>query len=76
MAAWASMAQNLAHEIKTPLSTVLLSAQRLQLECGENPDGDGKYAYIDRILEQVNAAENDGWLFKAVKYPETSTQED
>ncbi|MBN2416591.1 hypothetical protein JXO52_12155 [bacterium] len=52
--AWASMAQRLAHEIKTPLATVMLSAQRLGAEY-EKSDQDLAVLrkYIDRILEQV-----------------------
>jgi len=52
--AWASMAQKLAHEIKTPLSTVMLSAQRLQMENGEIPDKKkGSNIYSERIIGQV-----------------------
>ena len=52
--AWASMAQKLAHEIKTPLSTVMLSTQHLQMECEENADIHTKLnKYIQRIYTQV-----------------------
>ncbi|MBN1603321.1 MAG: hypothetical protein JW915_17060 [Chitinispirillaceae bacterium] len=52
--AWASMAQKLAHEIKTPLSTVMLSTQHLQMECEENVDTHSRLnKYIQRIYTQV-----------------------
>ena len=52
--AWAVMAQRLAHEVKTPLSTVMLSAQRLQMECENWADKtDMVDKYIQRILGQV-----------------------
>lgn len=44
--AWASMAQKLAHEIKTPLSTVLLSAQQIEAKSSTKK-------YVRHILEQV-----------------------
>jgi len=44
--AWASMAQKLAHEIKTPLSTVLLSAQQIESKIPSNK-------YTNNIKEQV-----------------------
>jgi PAS domain S-box-containing protein len=52
--AWASMAQKLAHEIKTPLSTVMLSAQHLQMECERGVEGwkEGP-KYVERIVRQV-----------------------
>lgn len=52
--AWASMAQRLAHEIKTPLATVMLSAQRLETECGKSDEDRAlQRKYIERILAQV-----------------------
>ena len=50
--AWAKMAQKLAHEIKTPLSTVMLSAQRLKELC-EN-EKDKTDVYLTNITEEVN----------------------
>jgi len=53
--AWASLAQKLAHEIKTPLSTVMLTAQRLQMEYEEEPGKAQKSArYLNNIVEQVH----------------------
>ena len=53
--AWASMAQKLGHEIKTPLSTVMLSAQRLEMKCQQRPDDYQMYSkYLDNIISQVN----------------------
>lgn len=49
--AWASMAQKLAHEIKTPLSTVRLSAQRLQALGGSRDQRQAKY--LNHIITQV-----------------------
>ncbi len=53
--AWASMAQKLAHEIKTPLSTVMLSTQHLQMECEADKGIKTKLnKYIQRIYTQVS----------------------
>ncbi len=53
--AWGSMAQKLAHEIKTPLSTVMLSAQRLQMEYEGKPKQAKKVEkYINNIISQVD----------------------
>jgi len=52
--AWATMAQRLAHEIKTPLATVMITAQNLEMEYEDKPREmkiGGKY--IERILKQV-----------------------
>lgn len=52
--AWASMAQRLAHEIKTPLSTLMLTTQRLQMEMdGQKDDFKETDRYTKRILNQV-----------------------
>jgi PAS domain S-box-containing protein len=54
-AVWASIAQRLAHEIKTPLSSVMLSAQRIKMECENNPDELRRYEkYIGHITGQVD----------------------
>ena len=52
--AWASMAQRLAHEIKTPLSSVMLAAQQLQMKLKPDlrPD-DRRNKYIEHIINQV-----------------------
>ena len=53
--AWAGMAQKLAHEIKTPLSTLMLSAQRLQIERGKAPDVNNQSEkYLQYIIAQVD----------------------
>ncbi len=53
--AWASMARKMAHDIKTPLSTVLLNAQRLQMEYNKDrvEKADVYNKYIDDIIEDV-----------------------
>ena len=57
--AWAGMAQKLAHEIKTPLSTLMLSAQRLQMEHEKDSDtGVQSEKYLRYIIEQVNRLRN------------------
>ena len=57
--AWASLAQKLAHEIKTPLSTVMLTAQRLQMEHEQEPAKAGKSTkYLNNIIDQVNRLRN------------------
>jgi len=52
--AWATMARRLAHEIKTPLATVMLTAQRLQMECdaGESRKIETR-RFTRRIVGQV-----------------------
>jgi signal transduction histidine kinase len=51
--AWAYMAQRLAHEIKTPLTTVLLSAQHLQMESVKKSLEDHKInKYVNRIINE------------------------
>jgi two-component system nitrogen regulation sensor histidine kinase NtrY len=53
--AWASMAQRLAHEIKTPLSTVMLSAQHLGIEFENSPDILLRISkYLSHITKQVD----------------------
>ena len=53
--AWGSMAQRLAHEIKTPLSTVMLTAQHLQMECNKYPKTrEDTEKLIYSIIEQVD----------------------
>ncbi|MBN2201103.1 GHKL domain-containing protein [bacterium] len=53
-AVWAGIAQRLAHEIKTPLSSVMLSTQRIQMECEKHPDESRRYdKYLGHILGQV-----------------------
>jgi len=53
--AWATMAQKLAHEIKTPLSTVMLSAQRLQMEYEQKPQEMKRVGkYLNNITGQVD----------------------
>ena len=48
--AWAGMAQRLAHEIKTPLSSVMLAAQRLQI----NDSNQDTTKYVTHIIGQVD----------------------
>lgn len=54
MQAWAAMAKRVAHEIKSPLSTVLLSAQRLQMAY---QDSDARFQdkekYFNLIIEEI-----------------------
>ena len=49
--AWAQLAQRLAHQIKTPLSSVLLAVQRLQMEYQR--DGSAKAGVYDRYIDYV-----------------------
>ena len=51
--AWASLAQRLAHQIKTPLSSVLLATQRLQMEYRQ--DGIAKSGVYDRYIDYTAA---------------------
>lgn len=53
--AWAGMAQRLAHELKSPLSTVRLSAQQIQANIAETPATAAKSEkYLRNILQQVD----------------------
>ena len=57
--AWAGMAQKLAHEIKTPLSTLMLSAQRLQMEQENGSEIDSHpEKYLRYIIDQVHRLRN------------------
>ena len=54
--AWATMAQRLTHEIKNPLTTILLTLQRLQMEYWQKdkkraPDYD---KLVESIIERIN----------------------
>jgi signal transduction histidine kinase len=52
--AWATMAQRMAHEIKTPLSTIMLTMQRMQMECEKDPDHHARtQRFINRVQDQV-----------------------
>ncbi|MBC8182595.1 hypothetical protein H8E88_15965 [candidate division KSB1 bacterium] len=60
---WASMAQRVAHKIKTPLGTILLAIQRLQRNYQKNsPEHSGDYdklantaiTEIERVRETIN----------------------
>ncbi|MES2236600.1 MAG: ATP-binding protein [Pseudomonadota bacterium] len=57
-AAWAEVAQRLAHEIKNPLTPIQLSAERLQMKLGTMLDAPSR-ALLDRathtIITQVEA---------------------
>jgi PAS domain S-box-containing protein len=53
--AWATMAQKLAHEIKTPLSTVMLTAQRIELGIKNDAKLNNKFGkYLSKIIRQVD----------------------
>ncbi len=49
--AWSTMAQRLAHQIKTPLSSVVLAVQRLQMEYVK--DGAKRSGEYDRYVDYV-----------------------
>ncbi|HZV13028.1 MAG TPA: ATP-binding protein, partial [Candidatus Kapabacteria bacterium] len=49
---WASVAHHIAHEMKTPIGTVLLNAQHLQKTEEEIPDKSRKY--LQRIILQTD----------------------
>ncbi len=52
--AWAGMAQRLAHEIKTPLSSMMLAAQQLQIRLKSEMKLDDQWnKYLDYIITQV-----------------------
>ena len=52
---WAVVAQKLAHEIKSPLSTIRLATQQLHNETKlHNISTSGNEVYLERILNQVN----------------------
>ncbi len=53
--AWVSMAQRIAHDVKTPLSTVNLTAQRMALEMEAQQEQKFKQfrPYIEQIQEEV-----------------------
>lgn len=51
--AWAALAQRLAHQIKTPLASVLLATQRLQMEYRQ--DGSAKSGIYDRYVDYTAA---------------------
>lgn len=53
--AWAMMAQRIAHDIKNPLTSILLTLQRLQMEYNERaPDAAASFdIYSHRIIERI-----------------------
>ena len=75
--AWAGMAQKLAHEIKTPLSTLMLSAQHIKMEQDRDPGVIEKSEkYIGYIIDQVNRLRNmtDDFLkFANIEKPQIET---
>ncbi|NOY59119.1 MAG: hypothetical protein GXO75_09320 [Calditrichaeota bacterium] len=54
---WAKMARRVAHDIKNPLTSILLSLQRLQLEYyDKGPENAKDYdVYTTRIIERIEA---------------------
>ncbi|TDI62976.1 MAG: PAS domain-containing sensor histidine kinase [Alphaproteobacteria bacterium] len=54
-AAWADVAQRIAHEIKNPLTPIQLSAERLKRKYGKNLEGDATVfnQCTDTIIRQV-----------------------
>lgn len=54
---WAAMAQRIAHEIKNPLTTILLTLQRLQLEYRdrESPHASVYDHYTERMIERIES---------------------
>ena len=60
-AAWAEVAQRMAHEIKNPLTPIQLSAERLQMKLADKLD-DGSREFLERatqtIVTQVEAMKN------------------
>ncbi len=56
---WAGMAQKLAHEVKTPLSTITLTAQRIKkMDLKENSTNGNSTQYFQHIFEQVARIRN------------------
>lgn len=61
VAAWREVARRIAHEIKNPITPILLNAQRLQRRYGEKFEGEDARVFnacIDSILSQVSALKN------------------
>lgn len=56
LTAWTNVARRLAHEIKNPLATMLLAAERLSATLGQLPDEAGKGAqrYLSHILREMD----------------------
>lgn len=55
MAAWREVARRIAHEIKNPLTPILLAAQRLQKKLGEDPGLREYRLAADTIVENVSS---------------------
>lgn len=51
---WSGVAQHVAHKAKTPLSTITLTAQHLEMLLSEQRDGTGEEMtkYLDRIVNE------------------------
>ncbi len=51
---WSGVAQHVAHKAKTPLSTITLTAQHLEMLLSEQRDGPGEEMtkYLDRIVNE------------------------
>jgi signal transduction histidine kinase len=77
---WAALAQQLAHEIKNPLHTVLLTLQRLQLAYHETrtKSSAAMDRYVDSAIEEIERlrAIADGFLrFTSLKPPKVCVME-
>jgi signal transduction histidine kinase len=74
---WAALAQHMAHEIKNPLHTVLLTLQRLQMAYHESHPHATKTLdrYVDSAIEEIERLRDiaDGFLrFTSLKPPRLS----
>ncbi|MBC7185763.1 MAG: hypothetical protein H5U38_01885 [Calditrichaeota bacterium] len=77
---WAALAQQLAHEIKNPLHTVLLTLQRLQLAYHETraKSSAAMDRYVDSAIQEIERlrAIADGFLrFTSLKPPKVCVME-
>ena len=51
---WAALASKVAHDVKTPLTSIQLTLQRLQKEWQNNPTADGKIpALFTKVFERI-----------------------
>ena len=76
---WSGLAQKLAHEIKNPLATVLLTIQRLQISYQEDgvKNADQYDKYTQSALEEIERLRRvtDGFMkFTRIKEPDMNTE--
>lgn len=64
ISAWAPVAQEMAHGIKTPLTTILLAAQKISTLCAKYEDGQKVLNYSESIEDEVKRLQKvtDGFM--------------